>query len=633
MRDPSLQARTIGSLKHGIEVEGLTPKYNDVTDVIMRRHMEAVRSIENQKFANTLRDYGLLVDPTKANVRGLPWNDASSSPVLKRAVYAGTNDAGDAVMGEQAPLVHPDIEMAVNTIFNEPFKGVGWNVINQLRAFSKQIAAGYSMFHNGIISEVSQANAAAAGGLDAIPRVAKAIAWPLDPEFRKGVVASLWDIRGRHGAAPDAPVDIRLSNDTIHPWLKAGMSFQSGESESEAIQAARDFMANRGPLLKTLGSPIRALGDIQYLFNNSLFNYYLPGQMLHSAEHLYASEANRLGPNPTPEAEFASRQAIADHVSRTYGAENWQRLLMTPKAQQALGMVFFAPMWMLSRLRTLTKGYETTAGASLTNRYLAGAALTYFLTSQLSNYAASSWYGDPKRYPDGGGEYWDDETQQWKRGGHWTWQNPGDPVKIAGRYMPGINSHSGDIYFGKNPDGSARYIRQGKFATDAFLMLSHPLESIGSKLSLPLREAMTAITGSEPGSGYQVVNPKLTEDQQNEQRLASLATAVTPFSAESLVQQLEHHLSPEVFREPGAVSQIYGLPARRGASFSSSVQDLRSALDANRQDLAEQILRNAQLNGIDPRGIIKEVGKRMRSGAITAAGIPVTTQPPEPPQQ
>src|SRR5581483_8020823 len=186
-----------------------------------------------------------------------------------------------------------------------------------------------------------------------------------------------------------------------------GGRFQSSESEATAIRNAMDLWKNKGPVLKAIGAPIRALGDLQYIFNRSLFDYYLPGQWLHAAEHLYAAESNRLGPSPAPEAVAGLRSEIADHLNRTFGTENWQQLLLTPKAQQALGTIFFAPMWALSRLRSLTKGYETTTGAKLTNRYLAGAALTYFLTSQLANYALSSWYGDPQRHPEGGGEYWD----------------------------------------------------------------------------------------------------------------------------------------------------------------------------------------------------------------------------------
>src|SRR5581483_2110886 len=167
-----------------------------------------------------------------------------------------------------------------NAIYNEPFKGVGWNAINQLRAFSKQIAVGYSLFHNNIIGEVAQAHAAGAGGLDAVPRAAKAIAWPLDPEFIKGVKSSVLEVLGKH--APDAPPDVAWSRDIVDPWLRAGGRFQSSESEATAIRNAMDLWKNKGPVLKAIGAPIRALGDLQYIFNRSLFDYYLPGQWLHA---------------------------------------------------------------------------------------------------------------------------------------------------------------------------------------------------------------------------------------------------------------------------------------------------------------------------------------------------------------
>jgi hypothetical protein len=203
-------------------------------------------------------------------------------------------------------------------------------------------------------------------------------------------------------------------------------------------------------------------------------------------------------------------------------------------------------------------------------------------------------------------------------------------VKLGDRYLPGANSHMADIYFGQNPDGSQRYIRQGKFAGDAFSMLSDPIATLGSKLSLPVRAIFEQIGKTEPGSGYQVINPKLTDEQQAQQRIAALANIVTPFSAQELVQSLEHSASPEVFREPGATSQFRGMPARRGASFSSSVQALRQAREANRADLAAQVLRNAQINGIDPKAIEKELNRRLRAEALTAAGIPKTEPPPAP---
>ncbi len=654
MRDPSIQARKIGTLKMGMETGinpdtgdpyNLTPRYRNVTDIVYRRHMEAARAVENQNFANALRDYGLIVDPTKANTRTLSsWGRAVDAPAINRAMYGGKTQAGDVIMRDKAPLVHPDIEMAVNAIFAEPFKGIVPAAINQLSAFSKQLGVGFSVFHLNMISEIAAAQEAGSAGatmagLKALPRAAKAAAWFLDPEFIKGIRDSYVQVRGK--VAPGAPPDVAWSPNLVEPWLKSGGRFQSSESEAAAIDAARNFLAGRSRVVKALGAPVRAFGDIQYIFNHALFDYYLPGQWLHTAEHLYASELNRLGPSASQAQMDGLRAEISDHNNRWFGTENWQHLMVTPKAQAVLRATFFAPTWMVSRMRMLTKGFETTTGARLSGRSLAGAAGMYFLTSQLANYALSSWYGDPKRYPDGGGEYWDEESQQLKRGGHWTWQNPGDPVSMGklwgaigeDRYAPGLNSHSADIYFGQNPDGSARYIRQGKYAADAFNMLMSPFETISGKLSLPLRQAMTIATGSEPGSGYQVVKPatEAPPEARTQQRWAAAATMVTPFAAETLVQRLEHWMSPTVFREPGSTSQFLGLPAKRGATFGNSVQALRDALTANRPDLIQQIQRNAALNGVDMKGVERELRRQLLSEQRTAAGVRTTAPPPAPP--
>jgi hypothetical protein len=282
-------------------------------------------------------------------------------------------------------------------------------------------------------------------------------------------------------------------------------------------------------------------------------------------------------------------------------------------------------MWTLSNLRVLAKGFETTTGAALTSRYVAGAALTYFLTSQLANYAVSDWYA--KHQPTGG-EYWDDETKQWKRGGHCTWQNPGDPVKMGGRYVPGVTDNVANIYFGQNPDGSQRYIRLGKAFREPFMWFMHPLETWGNKASMPVRQAWVQLSGVEPGSGYPVINTKLTPEQQKEQRVGEMAEMATPFVARDLLQRLERYVDPKIFRESGATSQLYGLPARKGASFYKSVEDLRDALEDGRQDMVQQVLRNASLNKISPQGVIRELRSRLRSETRTEVGKPKTETPP-----
>jgi hypothetical protein len=623
LREQSLRARTIPSLQFGIEVEGLKPRYEKVSDVIVRRHMEAAYAIENKKFIDTLRSYGLIIDPTHTNRELTGWKPAVDASALKLAFYGGKSSRGDTILREAPPLVHPDIEMAVNAIFGEPKHGFPWAALEQLRAFSKQLKVGFSLFHMNAVSEINQAQAIAAGGKESAKQAIRGALWPLDPEFWRGVRDSLWEVRG--GKRGEPPY-LRLSMSEIEPWIDANLNFFQQESEAAAIRRAMKFLEDKGPFLKAVGAPVRAAGKLQYVFNRALFDYYISGHMLHSAEHLLTSELNRLGPEATPEQVRELRREIADHVNRSYGAENMERLLLSPQARQALGLVLFAPVWTLSNLRVLTKGFETVSGSRITARYIGGAALTYFLSAQLANYAMSEWAAKHSQDPSAGA-YWDEETQQWKRGGHWTWQNPGLPLRIYGKPIRGLSDNAANIYLGQNPDGSQRYIRLGKGFREPFLWLTSPLETLKGKLSMLVRQAIIQFSGVEPGSGYPIINPKLPEEKQIEQRISAIADLFVPFSMKSVLDQLERESDAGVFKQTGYDTQIYGMPARRGVSFYRAVESLREALDKNDMDAMRDILRTAALNRIDPKSLIRELRGRLRSEARTLAGEPAIQFP------
>jgi hypothetical protein len=202
-------------------------------------------------------------------------------------------------------------------------------------------------------------------------------------------------------------------------------------------------------------------------------------------------------------------------------------------------------------------------------------------------------------------------------------------VYLGGEAVPGLTSHSGDISYGLNPDGSQRYLRLGKYATDAFMMFIHP-ETIFSKMSAPARALFdmgTIALGHEPGTGE-----RLQPGQGLPEAGAAAIRPFTPFSVEGVVQQIEHAASPRVFPEPSATTQFMGMPAKRGASFSQSVDALRQAIDSGDDKLVEQVVNNAALNGYKLRSLEAEMKKENRRGDRRAAGIQPTAPPPAPPK-
>jgi hypothetical protein len=194
-----------------------------------------------------------------------------------------------------------------------------------------------------------------------------------------------------------------------------------------------------------------------------------------------------------------------------------------------------------------------------------------------------------------------------------------------------LSDNAANIYAGQNPDGSQRYIRLGKAWREPFGWMMAPLETLGSKLSMPLRQLLVQFTKSEPG-GYPVINSKFTPQQQMEQRAGQAVEMFTPFSARSILQRLERFADPQVFKEQAGSSQIAGLPSRKVANFFQAVEDLREALAANRMDMAQQVLRNASLNKISPGSVTRELRSRLRGQMRTEVGLPKTEPPPMPPE-
>jgi ABC-type glycerol-3-phosphate transport system substrate-binding protein len=99
----------------------------------------------------------------------------------------------------------------------------------------------------------------------------------------------------------------------------------------------------------------------------------------------------------------------------------WAELLADCAALKKAGIVPIASGW--------KDGYYAEWWLDVT-------AAQYQTPAELANYAMSDWYAKKNPNDPKAGAYWDDETQQMKKGGHWTWQNPGGPVKIGDRYVP-----------------------------------------------------------------------------------------------------------------------------------------------------------------------------------------------------
>jgi hypothetical protein len=618
--DPQLRPRIPGSTwQYLIEERGFEPISYDVADLIMARHNIAATTVANQRFANVLRDAGLIVSekmaqPGKDKATGKrtptgyelwPTADARS---LERAVFAGRTNEDEAILRKMPVRVHPAVKPAVDAIFAEGFRlrdpKTGTmtvpGALEWFRSFGKQNAVGVSFFHHWSISEQTHAAfvGAEGAGLKGLGKAIKGT-FLFNPDFYRGIKTGLWEVREKaNGYRP--PV-LGLKHAEALDAVKHGLTMGTADMEGAIVKSLRT----------SNWRAMRWLGNLHYINNRALWDFYLPSQMLNSYETIFNKEMS-LRPRNTPEEITELKREVARHVNKVFGTEGLNQLFMHPKTRFLLNFALFAPVWTFSNFRVLSNGFQTETAAKLVGRWMAGAMFAWFATSNLMNYATTSWLfsGQQGPAPDKDGN----------RVGHFMWDNPGAPTNVWGRYIPGVTENSTNIFFGYSPNGQMSFIRFGNAYRDPFKFFIDPQDYLVSKLGLLPKFAVSWITGYEPGSDFQLLNPSASFEERVMERAAMAAETVSPFMAQDIERSIERVMFPEVVPETG-LSQAgiptgvtipginlpvripLGLPVRSGLTLRRAVQALYMARQAGREDLAEQVLDTAAQNNISTKSV------------------------------
>jgi len=597
--------------------EGMAPVSDNVFDLIKMRHQIAATAIANQRFANTLRDLGLIVSEQKAEGPVAMWPKAEAT-ALERAVYGGRSYDDETILVKKPVRVHPALQKPVEAIFGKSIAMFDPNTgkrtlagyADWFRAFGKQNAVGISLFHHWAISEQVHAIQI---GTDitgkGIPKALKGT-FLFDPQFWKGLKSGIWEVR-KKGSGTVPPV-LGLKRGVANDAISHGLNLGTADAEGAIVKALRESTL---PILK---KPLRFIGNLHYINNRGLWDFYLPGQMINSYETILSKELAR-NPNRS-EAEIASlKREVTNHLNKVFGTEGLDAMFLSPRTRYWMNFFLFAPVWTFSNFRVVTNGFQTEAGHKLMGRWVGGAAFAWFVTSNLANYALSGWTWGQGPAPDKNGE---------KRP-HFMWDNPGIPQRVLGQYIPGMGEHSTDIFFGYNPNGSESYIRFGRAYRDVPNFFNSPREYVLGKLGLPLKAAIEMATGREASSDYQVIDRTLPIEEQLMQYATVAGETVMPFVLQDMERQVERIMFPETVPELGSsqatihlgpVPIALGLPTRSGLTTQRAIEAYDLAKRANRNDLAEQVLKTAVQNHIPRSRVLAGYRDKMRRRAYTARG-------------
>lgn len=600
LKDPFFKQRQIENYKEGIEERGLTPKYRDIADIVRVRDQFAARAAANNLVAKTFRQMGVVLsrgEYDKADLDG--WVKERDAPALDRAVYVGQTAAGGSVFSKEPVFVHPDFHPAIKALFAQQDPSSGWMALDAIRSVTKKMRLSFSFFHHNALAEQAHATDIFRKPGRLLTDVAV-----FNPEFWRGMRSGLWDVANRPGAGPitraigrtlgdaELPPVVRASPDLVNPWVDARLQLQSGESEALVGSKLREWAASANMVKSFIGKALRPAVDASHVWDKALWDFYHQGLMLNSAETIYSGELNaalKAGRILGEAEKLQIRRATADHVNNAFGAINYQNLLQSPRAIRAMNLMVLAPAWTLSNIRVLSNAFENEAARRIGGKWAIGAAASWFLTTQLFNYAMTSYYNMPDK--DG------------KTGGHFSWDNPGAPMRVAGQVIPGMTENSLNFAQGYDERGRERYVKLGRTYREPLLWLLAPLETFGSKAGMIPREAMVQLTGSVPGSGYQEIDSRRTKPEQFLQGLASLSDLITPIGLEELKQDRLHAAFPDLFPEPAGSGQFMSIPAGAGLSATRAIEAYTEALDHHQDDVAIEILNAAAKNNI-PTGVV-----------------------------
>ena len=458
-----LEKRFIDTYAEGIE-RGYKPKNLKITEIIKVHDAVTNRAIENAKYVKALlamnRDGTPLIE--RSDNAPLDWIEVDY-PALTRRIKLKPGEAKrkGGFVKESKVRVHPDLVRPLKVIFEERFDHPVVSAYEAINGILKKTKLSFSLFHHGALGEVGIASGIVGktANLYFNPvKIYKALARGESEVFKNEVIArdSI-----EHGVQYGATADIPVSK----------------------IQGYLEDMARVSNDLPLINKVTLFLSDANSVWDKALWSY------LHDTLKLYGYESlvGKLDPKLNAEQTRMAKEEIAQFVNDTFGGQNWENLMMSPKEVQMMTWSLLSADWTMSTTRQAlavtglgsvykeTKGIRKGAGW----KFWARAGLYFGIGMNLLNalYRDKDMEDNPQYYEDKDYEF-TDKTMFGNTIGKTTY-----------------------LFNGRYEDGTERYVRWGKQFRDFFELLIDPLKKIGGKAA-PVPQLVSEIFTGHTLSGF-----------------------------------------------------------------------------------------------------------------------------------
>ena len=456
--------------------------------------------------------------------------------------------------------VHPDLEKSLKVIFDSRIDHPAIRAYEILNGVLKKTKLSLSLFHHGALGETGVA----------IMGLRKTGEIYLNPvKLYKALVKGEFDIYKKEPIARDA----------IKHGLQVGAT---ADIPVNMIQRHLNNFARKTKNVPLLNKTTEFIRTFNETWDRALWDY------LHDTLKLYAYESLNTKIKLDKDIK-KQKQEIAQFVNDTFGGQNWDTLMVTPKTLQIMTWSLLSADWTTSTIRQalsptgIGKIHKETAGLrkKLGAHFWIKAGLYFGVGINLLNYTFRKWD--------------EEENPQYYKGIERTFTD---------RTMVGNTlGHKTHLFAGRYEDGSERYIRWGKqfrelpellFDDTGFSPISATLKKVGGKIA-PVPQLISQITTGVSLSGFR--NDDVYGKKGWDKVLGIGKTIMRdplPFSSRALFREgKEFHITD------------LAMPSSKGMTRYKSIELFKHAIKNQDEQLLKEIYQFTLMNNLPAYTLFK----------------------------
>lgn len=558
-----LNKRYIETIKEGIDEFGLKPKTLNIADIIRIHDKVANNAIENAKFVNdlkTLQREGLNL--IQRSDKAPPEWAYIDHPALTTSMFIPGDSPGSPSKLVRMPLkVHPDLKAPLEVIFGKRFTHPVIKVWESIDSILKKTALSVSLFHHGALIETG---VAFTNPLKVLKLLGKeTIGKGLKQRFNENPLLSY----------PEETIDA----------MKHGVQFgHTLDINVSGIQKGLNVIKEKTKNVPIANLATKFLSTFNQKWDSALWNY------IHDPLKLYAYiDAKAKMPKDVNPENYLRTQAQL--INDTFGGQNWETLMVSPKTQQVMRWFLLSPDWTVSTIRQALSvtgfGGRNPEGRRI--RAKSGTkfwlkAGVYFGTgiNLLNSYYRKQ---DEQEHP----EYYKDKKMDF-----WDYTMFGNSI-----------GHKTHLFTGRYEDGSERYLRWGKqfrelpelIMDEEGVNFPRPLiKKIGGK-SAPLIQLGSKVFTGKTLSGYDDWNVKDKKGWDYTLGLMkTIGESVLPFSSQAAFRDDKDWTPTDLM-----------MPSSKGMTKSKAILLFKKAIIQNDVDYIKEIYSGAVKNNLEAFGLFK----------------------------